>query len=115
MNAAARTLHEGNFFRGDLSVLSLGKKNFLVVMLFLLVLASSLSVVYLRNIERHYYSVNQTLVKQHNQIEIEKSQLLLEQGMWSAPRRVQKVANNRLGMVSSEPKAIIVIEGNVKN
>ncbi len=114
MNAAARTLHHGNFFRGDLSTLTLSRKNVSLWLMLIAILLSAFSIVYLRNVERHYFGEQQSLISQNNRIEEQWSQLLLEQSMWSSPSRVQTYAVNHLNMRVTKPEAILIIEGNGK-
>lgn len=109
MNAAARALHQGNVFQGDVSSLSLLKRNALVVTLWLLVIASALSVVYLRHLERDYYSQVQATQIKMNQAKMEHGQLLLEKTMWTSPKRIQAKAQSMLDMEQATPKAVIII------
>ena len=107
MNAAAKTLSQGNIFRGDFSFLSNLSINLLIMALWVAVISSSLAVVYVKNLERHYVHQSAQLTKQNSHLEIERSQLLLEKTMWSAPRRIQGLAKRHFNMVLAKPKAVI--------
>jgi len=109
MNAAARALNQGNVFQGDVSSLSLLKRNALVVALWLLVISSALSVVYLRHLERDYYSQVQATQIKMNQAKMVHGQLLLEKTMWTSPKRIQAKAQSMLDMEKATPKAVIII------
>ena len=98
MNAAAKTLSQGNVFRGDFSFLITSSTSFIAMFLWLCVIVSALSVVYVRNLERQYTNELEQTTHQSQQLDIEHSQLLLEKSMWSAPGRVRHVAQYQLDM-----------------
>lgn len=98
MNAAAKTLSQGNVFRGDFSFLMTTSTNVIAMILWLCVIASALSIVYVRNLERQYTNQLDQSTYQTQQLDIEHSQLLLEKSMWSAPGRVRNLAQHQLQM-----------------
>jgi cell division protein FtsL len=103
MNAAAKTLSQGNLFRGDFSIFTRGSTNFVATILWLAVIVSALCVVYVRNLERQYvHELDQTTHQTHL-LTTEHSQLLLEKSMWSAPGRVRHIAHQQLEMIVSKP------------
>lgn len=110
MNAAAKTLSQGNLFRGDLSFFKVGSANLMVMILWLAVIMSALSVVYVRNLERQYIHELDQTTHQTQQLDIEHSQLLLEKSMWSAPGRVRHIAHKQLLMVVSKPSYTINLD-----
>lgn len=109
MNAAAKTLSQGNIFRGDFSFLTNISTNILVMILWSFVISSALSVVYVKNLGRQYVHETEQVSQESNRLEMEHSQLLLEKSMWSAPGRIGVIAKNRLSMVQAKPKAILTI------
>ena len=54
MNAAAKTLSQGNLFRGDFSFSTAQSSQVLSITLWILVICSALSVIYVKNLERQY-------------------------------------------------------------
>ncbi len=109
MNAAAKTLSEGNLFRGDFSFSSTNSRQLLSICLWALVICSALAVIYVKNLERQYvYKLGQ-VTQLNSQLDIEQSQLLLESSMWAAPDRVRALARRNLNMTISKTKAIIMI------
>lgn len=110
MNAAARTLSQGNIFRGDLMSMNVSKKSAFLFVLWVAVITSALSVIYIRHLERQLFNESQTLSYQMNQINLERGQLLLEQSMWTSPSRIQKIATQQLNMQSARPDALIVVK-----
>lgn len=110
MNAAARALSQGNIFRGDLMSMSVSKRSGLLLILWIMVISSALTIIYLRHIERKTFNESQILSRQLNQLKLERGQLLLEQSMWTSPSRIQKLARQQLNMQSARPEALIVIK-----
>jgi cell division protein FtsL len=81
----------------------------LSICLWALVICSALAVIYVKNLERQYvYKLGQ-VTQINSQLDIERSQLLLESSMWSAPDRVTSLAKRNLNMTSSNTKALIII------
>ena len=110
MNAAARTLSNGNIFKGDFSHWLRGAFPLVSVILWVAVIGSALSVVYMKNIERQYVHQMAQLNYQKEQLDIQKAQLLLEKSMWSTPARVRGIAKQNLAMKVAKPEAVIVIQ-----
>ena len=109
MNAAAKTLSHGNIFRGDFSFLSSISTHIFVMLLWTFVITSALSVVYVKNLERQYIHETDKISKSNNHFEMERTQLLLEKSMWSAPGRIGRLASSHLNMVQAKPKAVIIL------
>ena len=110
MNAAARTLSQGNLFRGDFSFTIKSTSQMLVLFLWLSVISSALAVIYIKNLERQYvFEVGQTSYE-NSKLDIEEAQLRLENSMWSAPGRVRGMAKHNLKMSDSKTAAIILIK-----
>lgn len=112
MNAAAKTLSQGNVFRGDFSFLITSSTSFIAMILWLFVIVSALSVVYVRNLERQYTNQGDQTIHQSQQLDIEHSQLLLEKSMWSAPGRIRNLAQHQLDMrLSKQANTVSLVHG----
>lgn len=98
MNAAAKTLSQVWLFEGEYRDFSISKESFALILLFILVLASALSIVYVKNLERQLTSELQTIQRDANQLRVEWGQLLLEHTTWATPPRVQQIAQQELLM-----------------
>lgn len=109
MNAAARVLAQGNLFRGEYRRMTLTSEIVLVLALSLAVLLSAMAIVYVKNHERSLFSDLQTAQQNAAQLQVEWGQLLLEQSTLVTPARVQKIAQERLGMVIPSQKDIVII------
>ncbi len=86
--------------RGSMSVLLLG----------LLVLGTALGVVYTKYLNRNLHSELQQLQATRDQLHVEWTQLLLEQGTLGSDVRVEKVARETLGMITAPSNQIVVIK-----
>ena len=81
----------------------------LVLIFAVLVTGSAITMVYLRHEHRLAYVALQEAQGRRDELNVEWSQLLLEQSTWSIHHRLEVEANNRLGMVVPEPDQIIVL------
>lgn len=99
MNAAARVIHQGNVFTGQLSTMQMTKTIYFLSVLMFAVLLSALGVVYSTN----SYRVTLSLVEQEEQqahlLQLQWGQLLLEQSSLATPARVESMARQQLNMV----------------
>lgn len=68
------------------------------VLLFLACLGSGLAVVVTTHQTRVAFAELQRLEQEKNQLHTEWGQLLLEEGAWSTPARVERIATERLNM-----------------
>lgn len=78
-------------------------------MLLLFVLAQSLAVIYTKQNKRVLHANLQSLYTARDKLQIEWSQLLLEQGTWQADARVERVARDKLDMVVPEKINVLVL------
>jgi cell division protein FtsL len=76
------------------------------MVLVVLIIASALSVITLRQQSRMSFANLQTLERQRDNLNIEWGRLLLEQGAWSQHQRVEKIARTKLGMQIPDSKQI---------
>lgn len=98
MNAAAKTINQGNFFNGQWMEMRFTKEFFFAFSLLLTVLVSALSVVYVTNEHRVAFSQLQQLKRQTVQLKLQWGQLLLEQASLATPARVEQLAEEKLNM-----------------
>ena len=98
MNAAARSLAPSSFFVGDFSEFRVSRISLTTFFLLTMVILTSLSLIYLKNYQRVLTSELQAAYTMANQLQIERSQLMLEQSTWATPGRVSHVAQTRLEM-----------------
>jgi cell division protein FtsL len=69
-----------------------------IILLFVLCMASGLSVVFTTHMTRVQFAQLQQLEQEENQLQTVWGQLLLEEGAWSTPARIEQIATERLGM-----------------
>ena len=80
-----------------------------MLLLAMLVVVSALAVVHAKFESRVLFSELQQLNKVQDKLDVEWSQLQLEQSTWAAHGRVERTARKRLGMVLPEPAHVVVI------
>jgi cell division protein FtsL len=76
----------------------------------LLVLSSALGVVYTKYLNRNLHIQLEVLQDSRNNLHVEWTQLLLEQGTLASDLRVEKIAREKLGMIAPSNKEIVVIQ-----
>lgn len=82
----------------------------LVVSALLLVMASSVGVIYSTFETRRLVATHQRLQQENNALQVEWGQLLLEQSTWGSYNRVEQLAGNKLKMRVPEPNEIVMVE-----
>lgn len=92
-----------------LSTLQWVSKGAGILLLSGLVFISALSVVYHKHQSRQLFTKLQSLQQEIDALQVEWSQLLLEQGTWAADARVERLARDRLQMTLPEPNEVLVI------
>ncbi len=80
-----------------------------VYLLLAMVLLSALVVVQMRHETRQRFVVLQQLQAQRDALNVEWSQLLLEEGAWSQHRRVEQLARTQLGMNVPDPRQVAAV------
>ncbi len=81
----------------------------LVIFLALIVLASSLGVVYAKHQSRKLFVELDTLKKERDEMNVEWGQLQLEQSTLATHGRIERIAKKRLGMVTPEYKQVLIV------
>ncbi|MWJ26825.1 cell division protein FtsL [Halomonas sediminis] len=70
----------------------------IITALFVGCMVSALAVVATSHMTRTQFAQLQQLEQEKNQLQTEWGQLLLEEGAWSTPARIEQIATQRLGM-----------------
>ena len=109
MNAAARFASQGAVTRSVTLTLSGLRTYFSTIFLTLVVLTSALSLVYVTNYSRSLNAALQQAATESDQLRIQWGQLLLEKSTWVVQARVQRVAEDKLGMVIPDSKSIMIL------
>ena len=81
-----------------------------ITLLFVLVLASAIMLVYSKHQNRKLFVELQQLNHQVDELNTEWGQLQLEQSAWSGHGRIEKIARTRLSMVLPDSDEVIFIE-----
>lgn len=82
----------------------------MVTLLFSLVLASAILLVYSKHQSRKYFVELQHLKHQVDALNTEWSQLQLEQSAWSGHGRIERIARQRLSMVMPGSDDVIFVK-----
>lgn len=109
MNAAARLVHQNALARHVVLVHLLTRKQLAVVLLTAAVIFSALSVIYVTHTNRVLHAEYQHNIAEKNTMYVERGQLLLERGTWMMQARIQKFAENKLGMVMPAHKSVVIV------
>lgn len=110
MNAAARLLnHQGALSRSWVVSVFFTPYHFFVLIFIVLILASSLSLVYVTNETRRLNADLQKLMLERDRLHVEWGQLLLERSTMTIESRVQTFAERKLDMVFPEGKKVVQV------
>ena len=109
MNAAARVIHQSNFFSGQLTEMRFSKQLCLQIVLLLAVLFSAVAVIYVTNVHRITFSQLQVEEQEGHQLQLQWGQLLLEQASLATPARVELLAAQKLQMMLPTDKQTIIL------
>jgi cell division protein FtsL len=82
----------------------------LVAVLWVMVLGSSLGVVYAKHQARTRFNELQTLTQRRDDLDIEWGQLQLEQSTWATHGRVERVAREELRMVIPQASDLRIVQ-----
>jgi cell division protein FtsL len=80
------------------------------VLLLLLVVVSSLGVIYAKYQSRKLFVEQEILRKERDELAIELTRLLVEQSTWASPARIEKEARERLKLRMAEVSDIKIIK-----
>jgi cell division protein FtsL len=109
MNAAAREIHQSNFFSGHLSDVRMSSALCFQLVLLLIVLMSALAVIYVTNSHRITLHQLQQEEQREQAAELQWGQLLLEQASLATPARVEQLATEKLRMVLPSAKQTMIL------
>ncbi|OGT43316.1 MAG: cell division protein FtsL [Gammaproteobacteria bacterium RIFCSPHIGHO2_12_FULL_40_19] len=109
MNAAARLVHQGVLSRQLVLSQFFNRRQAAITLLVFSVLFSALAVIYVTHVSRILHAnYQQNLTEQHQQTVLH-GQLLLERSASMMQARVQKMAENKLGMVIPDHQSVVVV------
>ncbi len=95
--------------RDSVIAINLIKTNLSTLLLFVGVIISALSIVYVTNMTRSLNAnVEQTLAERNN-LHVQWSQLLLEKSTLTMQARVQRIAESKMGMVIPDNKSVVIV------
>lgn len=86
------------------------KSAWLIACLWLLVIISSVAVIFSAHKSREKFNQLEQLKREQYAQEVEWSQLLLEQSTWSSYNRIENQAKQRLQMKSPDVEELVLIE-----
>ncbi len=81
-----------------------------IAVLWLLVLASAVAVVWSKHESRSRFTELQSLAAERDRLDIEWGQLKLEQSAWSTHARVEQMARRELEMVIPRPDEVRIVQ-----
>jgi len=93
---------------GPFTGMLFNKHIMILIGLIALILAQSIGVIYAKQSKRLLHAKIQSLYAVRDRLQVEWSQLLLEQGTWQADARVEKIARDKLGMVVPDKVNVII-------
>lgn len=82
----------------------------LVAALWVIVLASSLGVVYAKHEARNRFNELQRLTRGRDELDIEWGQLQLEQSTWATHGRVERLARDELRMIIPQANDLRIVQ-----
>lgn len=110
MNAAAKRYEKSTIFYGSLGKLTIARDVLGFMIVLSIVIASAISIVYLKNYERHLISLLQNSFQTQQRLIVEWNQLLLEESTWSTPSRIQQVAQGQYDMLVPPSESVITVK-----
>ncbi|MFO8006030.1 cell division protein FtsL [Thioalkalivibrio sp.] len=84
---------------------------FLQILLAAFVFASAVGVVIARHEARQAFIQHQAELQERDLLNLEWTQLQLEQATWATQARIEAAARDRLGMIQPGPDRIVYVEG----
>lgn len=73
-----------------------------------LFLITGLSLIYVKDLNRHLYSVLESFRQNHEELKIQRDQLLLEQNTWATQARVQEIARKKNMILVNQSSTMMV-------
>lgn len=106
MNAAAKALTQHISSQG----FAISREAMIAFLFLAMVLASAMSVIYVKNSQRCMSVEMQRLHNHENQLEVEWGQLILEHGALTAPARLEQIAQEQLHLKLPSSQEIVMVE-----
>lgn len=85
------------------------RQHLVLVLLFLMVIGSAMAVIYVSHSHRLLTIERDQLLSQRDDIDIEWRHLQIEQNTLTEHNRVERIAQQRLGMVRPEPEQEVLV------
>jgi cell division protein FtsL len=92
---------------GPFSSVVFTKQLAILLLLGFFVLTQAVGVIYSRQTRRLLHAKLQSLYALRDELQVEWSKLLLEQGTWQSDARVEKIAREQLGMITPDKTNVI--------
>jgi cell division protein FtsL len=86
------------------------KSSLMLAALVAAVLASAISVVYVKHQSRQLFAKSQELTREADRLNVEWNMLQLEQAAWSAHGRIERVARERLQMRMPRRDEVMILK-----
>ncbi|WP_198266299.1 cell division protein FtsL [sulfur-oxidizing endosymbiont of Gigantopelta aegis] len=86
-----------------------GKVLFILILL-IVTFVSAISVVYVKHYNRKLFVELQQLEKQRDDMDVEWGQLQLEQNTWATHTRIERIAKQKLQMITPKTSDVIYIQ-----
>jgi len=85
-------------------------KVLLIMILLIITFVSAISVVYVKHYNRKLFVEVQQLEKQRDDMEIEWGKLQLEQNTWATHGRIERIAKEKLQMITPDAGDVIYVK-----
>jgi cell division protein FtsL len=82
----------------------------LIMILLIITFVSAISVVYVKHYNRKLFVEVQQLEKQRDDMDVEWGKLQLEQNTWATHARIERIAREKLQMITPDSKDVIYIK-----
>ena len=98
MNAATHLLSRGEWnIHNVVTTVKTGQFVLLGFLTFFMI-ASAIGIIYVKDLNRRLVSERQITARSYDDLQNQHSQLLLMEGAWSTQTRIQKIAEEKIGM-----------------
>lgn len=109
MNAAAKLLNHGVFFRGWAVSIFIARAQASTFVLISSLLLTGLSIVYVTNCNRCLHATLQQKMIERDHLRNDKAQLLLERSTWAMQTRIHTLAKNELQMDVPNSNSLVIV------
>ncbi|MCW8930027.1 MAG: cell division protein FtsL [Gammaproteobacteria bacterium] len=88
----------------------MSSKVLLIMILLIVTFVSAISVVYVKHYNRKLFVELQQMEKQRDDMEVEWGKLQLEQNTWATHTRIERIAREKLQMITPDTDDVIFIK-----